>query len=89
MDDRQVNRAIANIEQGLAQDDPTFVRRCRTIYRSEMATVITVFVLLAAGAVLLTVGAATTSWGLWVAGVVAFLASYGVDEHPKHWMRSR
>jgi small-conductance mechanosensitive channel len=81
------DEALVGVEQGLAQDDPVFLKRFHAHYRAEIATVVTVFVLLATGAVLLTVGVATTSWVVWVAGVVAFLASFAVDEHHKHSVR--
>jgi hypothetical protein len=99
VDDEQVKRTIEElelslaqetlvvVEQGLAQDDPAFLKRFHAHYRAEIATVITVFILLASGAVLLTVGVATASWAIWVAGVVAFLASFAVDEHHKHAVR--
>lgn len=68
--------AIEEVEHGLAHDDPAFVRRIRRQCRVEMATALSVFVLLATGAVLLTVGLATPSWPTWVAGILAFLASF-------------
>ncbi|HYZ97524.1 MAG TPA: DUF3040 domain-containing protein [Acidimicrobiales bacterium] len=81
MNDDQLNLAFRQIEQGLVQDDPAFVQRLRALYRAEIAAVVTVFLLLAGGAVLLTVGLATLSWPIWVAGVSALLASVVVDEH--------
>jgi Protein of unknown function (DUF3040) len=73
--------AIGEVERGLAREDPAFVRRFRGLCRAEAAMAIAVFGLLAAGAVLLTVGLATVSWPSWVAGVAAFLASFGVNHH--------
>jgi Protein of unknown function (DUF3040) len=99
MNDDQVSRRIEELERALAQDaiekvehdlacdDPAFTKRFRALHRAEIATVLTVFVLLAAGAVLLTVGFATRSWPTWIAGVLAFLASFAVDEHHKHALR--
>jgi hypothetical protein len=99
VDDDQVKRTIEELEvalgqeallaaeQSLAEDDPVFLKRFRAQYRAEIATVITVFTLLATGTVLLTVGFATASWAAWTAGVLAFLASFAVDEHHKHTVR--
>lgn len=70
--------AIAEVERGLARDDPAFVRRFRNRCRLEMAAVIAVFLLLAHGVVLLTVGLATFSPACWIAGGAAFIASFGV-----------
>ena len=49
--------------------------------RRESIHVVTVFVLLAAGAVLLTVGFATHAFVPWSIGVGALLAAVLVDEH--------
>jgi hypothetical protein len=84
MKDDQVSRAIEEIEVGLAHDDPAFVRRVRALRRAEIGTVITVFLLLAAGTVLLTVGVATASSIAWGAGLLSFLASFVIDGHHKH-----
>ena len=99
MDDDQVKRTIEELEralaqdtilgfeQGLAHDDPAFMRRFRAVHRAEIATVITVFLCLASGTVLLTLGLATTSWPAWIGGLVAFAAAFAVDEHHKHTQR--
>jgi hypothetical protein len=71
--------AIGEVERALARDDPAFVRRFHGMCRAETAMVLAVFLLLATGTVLLTVGLATVSWPTWVAGVGAFLASFGVN----------
>lgn len=76
--------AIEDVEQGLADDDPAFVKRAHDFYRAETRTVLAVFLLLALGAVLLTVGVATFSWMAWTAGLLAFLASFLVSERHKH-----
>jgi Protein of unknown function (DUF3040) len=76
-----VRDALEGVEQCLAHDDPAFVRRFHHRCRAEMASAIGVFLLLAVGAVLMTVGFATLSWPAWVAGVLAFLASFGVNAH--------
>jgi hypothetical protein len=72
-------QAIDELEQGLSRDDAEFVRRFRHRYRVEIATAISVFLLLATGAVLLTVGFATVSWPIWIGGALAFVGSFGVN----------
>lgn len=79
----QVSGTIYDIEQPLRSEDPAFVRRFHATQRAEMATAITVVVLLASGAVLLAVGLATLSWAAWFGGVGALLASVAVDERHK------
>lgn len=87
MDDDLVARNIEALERGLARDDPAFTRRIRCLYRAEVATVISVCLLLAGGTVLLATGLAIGSWAVWIAGVVAFLACFAVDEHHKCTVR--
>lgn len=84
MTDDEVHRAIDRLEQGLLLDDPAFVRRVRNLYRTELVAVIVVFLLLAAGVMLLTVGAATGSLPLWLGGVAAFLASFAANALHDH-----
>jgi 1,4-dihydroxy-2-naphthoate octaprenyltransferase len=93
MDDEQISReiealerelvqdAIDEVERGLDHDDADFVRRMHRIRRAEITSEIAVFVLLAVGAVLLTIGLATLLWPTWVAGTLAFLASFAVDHY--------
>jgi len=71
--------AINDIELGLLQEDPDFVRRLRRLQRADVMNTLTVFVLLVMSVVLLTVGFATRSSFAWFAGGLAFLASFGVD----------
>jgi uncharacterized membrane protein YesL len=81
--------AIAEVERGLAHDDSEFVRRFRSRYRAEIVTALSVFLLLAAGAVLLTIGLATVSWPAWIAGILAFLGSFAVNAlHDRSVQRS-
>jgi Protein of unknown function (DUF3040) len=87
MNDDQVSRAIERIEQELVHDDPAFVHRFSAARRAELCTAIAVFVLLASGAVLLTVGLATPSWIAGGAGLLTLVASVLVDEHHKHACR--
>jgi len=84
MDDDQVSRAIEELEVALLHDDPGLAGRVRALHRADVGTAVAVFALLAAATVLLTVGVATTSWPVWVAGMVAFLASFVIDAHHKH-----
>ena len=83
MNDDNVTRAINEVERVLANDDPAFVQRVRHLQRSEDVNVLSVFVLLAAGAVLLTVGLATLSWHAFAAGLFALVASVLVDRRHK------
>lgn len=87
MNHDQVSRTIQEVEQRLAHDDPALMKRFQAVQRAEIATALTVFLLLAGGAVLLTVGFATLSWPTWIAGVLALLASFAVDEHHQHTLR--
>lgn len=80
--------AIADVEHRLADDDPAFVRRFHNHCRVEMALAIGVFVLLATGGILLTVGLATLAWPAWVAGGLAFLGSFGVNALHERTLRS-
>ena len=59
MNDEQVNAAIEDIERALVADDPDFARRVQVVRRNDAINFVAVFVLLAAGAVLLTVGRRT------------------------------
>lgn len=71
--------AIDDIELGLLQDDPDFVRRMHRLQRAEVRNGVAVVVLLVASAALLTVGLATQSAVAWLAGGLAFLSAFGVD----------
>lgn len=79
LDDEEVNLAIAEIERGLYDDDPIAVRRMRRTRHLFVARVAAVVGALIAALVLLTVGLATTSGGMWLAGVVVFLLAFAVD----------
>ena len=82
-----VRDALADVERCLTQDDPAFVRSFRHRCRLELATAVGVFLLLALGAVLLTVGFATLWWPAWIAGVLAFLASFAVNAQHERILR--
>jgi Protein of unknown function (DUF3040) len=83
MNDHQVQAAIHDLELRLRQDDPEMVRRFHATQRAEFVATVTVMFLLAAGAVLLTVGIATTSAVAWVLGLAALFASIAVDSRHK------
>jgi Protein of unknown function (DUF3040) len=87
MNEDQVTQAIDEIKRTLAHDDPAFVQRVRQLRRRDGVTDLSVFVLLAVGAVLLTVGLATLSWPTVVAGLLALVASVLVDEHHKRSLK--
>jgi hypothetical protein len=87
VNDDQVTRSIDEIEGALRQDDPAFLQRVDHLQRQELATFLSVLALLAAGAVLLTVGLATLSWPVWGAGLGTLVASVLVDEYHKHVVR--
>jgi hypothetical protein len=96
MDDEQVTRkfeeierglihdAIDEVEQGLEHDDPDLVQRMHRLEHADLADALTVTMLVAVGAVLITVGLATLSWPTWLAGGLSFLASWAVDRHHHH-----
>jgi|RhiMetdeSRZDD1v2_1073273.scaffolds.fasta_scaffold812010_2 Protein of unknown function (DUF3040) len=96
MDDEQVTRrfeeiereliqdAIDEVEQGLEHDDPDLVQRMHRLEHADLANALTVTMLVAVGAVLITVGLATLTWPAWLAGGLAFLASWAVDRHYHH-----
>jgi Protein of unknown function (DUF3040) len=88
-DDDHVSRAIEEIERALRAEDPSFMRRSRDRDQRPAITVIAVLSLLAASAVLLSLGLATASPAAWYVGVVACGASFLVDRHFKRHQRGR
>jgi hypothetical protein len=58
------------------------------VQRNETVNFVVVFVLLAVGAVLLTVGMATTLVIPWLAGIASLLIAVLVDDHHKHTLRN-
>lgn len=84
MNDEQVNAAIEDIERALVADDPDFARRVQVVQRNDAINFIAVFVLLAAGAVLLTAGLATHRWIPWSIGVAMLVFSVLVDDRHRH-----
>ena len=87
MNDEQVNQAIEGIERALLAEDPAFAHRVNGARRREAIHVVVVFVLLAAGAVLLTVGFATNEFVPWSIGVAALLAAVLIDDHHRRAVR--
>jgi protein-S-isoprenylcysteine O-methyltransferase Ste14 len=81
MNDDQVNEALGEIERALLAEDPAFAHRVNGTRRREAIHVVVVFVLLASGAVLLTVGFATNAFVPWSLGVAALLAAVLIDDH--------
>jgi Protein of unknown function (DUF3040) len=87
MNDEQVGTVIDEIERALVVDDPAFVRRFHSMRRNEAVNAAIVFVLLAVGAVFLTVAIATTTP---VPGAIALAALIGAvlaDEFHQHTRR--
>ena len=72
------------VEQGLEHDDPDLVQRMHRLEHADLANALTVTMLVAVGAVLITVGLATLTWPAWLAGGLAFLASWAIDRHYHH-----
>lgn len=81
MDTEQVNDEIDEIERALRAGDPELDKRLRRLQRREAVHVVSVFALLAVGAVLLVVGLAILSPVAWCVGVAAYLAAFVVDRH--------
>ena len=89
-EDDQVSRAIEEIEQALRREDPSFLQTSHDLEQRPGITEVAVFSLLAASAVLLTVGLATASAVPWYLGVVAYSACFVVDrQHERHRRRTR
>jgi hypothetical protein len=71
----------------LWRDDTTFVKQFRRLQRVDTVYVLTTFALLAAGGVLVTVGAATATGVLWCVGVAAMAAACLIDRRRHHVLR--
>lgn len=80
--------ALADIERGMANDDPAFVRRLQRLKRADDANAATIFALLLLSVVLLAVGLATISWLPWIAGALAFITAFAVDDRCRRWTRA-
>ena len=86
-DDDHVSRAIEEIARALRAEDPSFLGKFGDLDQRPGITVVAVFTLLAASAVFLSVGVATSSAASWYMGVVAYCASFLVDRHHKRHRR--
>lgn len=89
MNDEQVKAAVDEMERALRVEDPGFVRRVHAVRRADSVNCILVFVLLAVGAVLLTVGFATVSLVPWSIGLAALVIAVAVDDHHRRALRRR
>ena len=87
MNEQQVDEMVDELERALMVDDPEFVRRIHHVQRDETVNFVAVFVLLAVGAVLLTVGMATAFVIPWLAGIASLLTAVLVDDHHKRTLR--
>jgi Protein of unknown function (DUF3040) len=87
MNNDRFSEAIDHIECGLRREDPAFVQRIRHLERRDDMTALSVFALMAVGAVLLIAGLATLSWPAWAAGLFALVTSVVADEHHKRSLR--
>jgi Protein of unknown function (DUF3040) len=89
VDDEEVRVAVDEMERALRVEDPGFVRRVQAVRRSDNLNCLTVFVLLAVGAVLLTVGFATVALVPWSIGLAALVLAVAVDDHHRRALRRR
>jgi hypothetical protein len=87
MNEQQVDEMVDELERALMVDDPEFVRRMVRVKRYETVNFVVVFILLAVGAVLLTVGMATAFVIPWLAGIASLLTAVLVDDHHKRRLR--
>ena len=79
MDDEEVDLAIAEIERRWSEDESNAARRARRARRLVAVRVAAVVASLISALILLTVGLASTSWSMWLAGLVVFLLAFAVD----------
>lgn len=77
--DDPLRRQIDEVERALWREDPAFMLQVRRLQRVDTASVLTVFALLAAGIVLVTVGAATSTIAAGGVGVIAMAAACLID----------
>jgi hypothetical protein len=89
MNDEEVARSIANLEQALAAHDAAFVRRLHHVARMDAFYTLLVGGLLAVGAVFLTTGLGTLSPVLWSIGVATLVLAAVVDAaYQRHQRRA-
>ena len=77
--DDPLSQQLAEIERALRREDPTFLKRLRRLRCNEVVNVLTVFGLLASGAVLVTVGLATASVTVCSIAITAMLTACFID----------
>jgi hypothetical protein len=75
-----LRQQIDEIERALRREDPALLKRLRRLQRHDTMYALTVFAFLAGGAVLVTVGLATTTAAVFGIGVAAMLTA-GVLDH--------
>jgi hypothetical protein len=80
MDNDQLVRKIDELERALRRDDPSLSKRLNQLQRRDKWNDVAVFSLLTLSAVLLATAVATRSPAAGGAGVVAYLASFLVDQ---------
>jgi hypothetical protein len=78
--DETLGQQIDEIERALRREDPALLKRVRRLQRRDTMSALTVFALLAGGAVLVTAGLATTTAAVLGIGVAAMLTA-GVIDH--------
>ena len=82
-----LRRQIEDVELAFRREDPSFVRRFRRLQRSETLRVLTVFSFIAVGAVLMTVGLATSSVVATSLGIAAMLTGCLVEIRHRRVLR--
>jgi hypothetical protein len=85
--DNPLHWQIDEIERALWCEDPTFLLHVRRLQRVDTAYVLTVFALLAAGSVLVTIGAATSSSASGCVGAIAMVAACLIDRRRGQTLR--
>lgn len=90
--DDLLRRQIDDVELAFRREDPAFVRRFRRLQRSETLRVLRVFSFIAVGAVLMTVGLATSSIVASSLGIAAMLTGCLVEIRHRRvfrrWLRA-
>jgi hypothetical protein len=80
-------RLIDELELALSREYPAFLRQVRRIERADTIYVLTTFALLAAGVVLVVVGAATSTVAVALLGVSAMLAAWLLERRRQQALR--
>jgi hypothetical protein len=87
VEDDPLHRQVNDLERALWRADPTLMLRVRRLQRLDAAVVVTVFALLAAGSVLLTVGAATSTITAGGAGISAMAGACLINRRHQRTLR--